>query len=697
MPAVFAVAVFLAASLLFLVEPMVARLILPYLGGSAAVWNTSFLFFQVVLLLGYLYAHGLQRRLSPKAQVAVHAAVLVAAGFALPPSVPSALLQSHPDAPVRAVLAALFLMVFSPFLAVSTTGPLLQRWFAGTSHPAGRDPYFLYAASNAGSLAGLLLYPLALEPLLGLADQARLWAAGYGVLCALVLGAGLFLVRHPGEAPSAVALPAPPPTSRDVLRWVGLSLLPSALCLSTTSTLSTDVAAVPLLWVLPLSLYLLTFVLAFSRVGPAATRMAGWFLVPTAAGSTLTLVLPLQDHLPEAGLAHLAFLFAASLALHGRLSATRPAPTHLTAFYLWISVGGALGGFFTSVVAPQLFRGLGEHPLLVVAATAAALLRCTPGRRPLRLAAVAAWAGLVAWLAGIRSTEAGEILHQSRTFYGRHVVATRNDGAWHVLKHGTTVHGVQAAGDLSNQAAAYYHPTSPIGQVFQALDGDPRRVHVAVVGLGAGSLAAYAENGQQFTFYELDPEVLRIARNPAWFTFLYDADRTRGADVRVVLGDGRLGLQEATDGTFGLLILDAFSSDAIPVHLLTEEALRLYARKTAPDGLIAFHVSNSYFHLRPVLSTLAGRLGLQAFVQYDDNPQGIEDGKQRSEWVVLARRVEDVAGLLCGPRPPGARPWQRMDPVGAPYDWTDDHANALAIYRGLGPQTPALANPVCPD
>jgi hypothetical protein len=661
------------------------------------------------------------------------------------------------------MLGTLLLAAGAPFFVLSTTGPLLQRWFASSRHPRAADPYFLYAASNAGSLAGLLLYPLALEPLLPLRtprgegwlpnllplSQSTLWSLGYlGFAAAAIAGAAWAArnAREGGTAEAAVAEDgSPAPSWRTRLLWVALALVPSSALLGVTQYVTADIAAVPLLWVVPLALYLATFVLAFSPRWRVPARFTGTLLAVLAVLVAASLLAFLRGRgwllLPL----HLATFFVLGLTCHGRLAEERPAASRLTEFYLLVAVGGTLGGVFNALVAPVVFRSIAEYP---IALAAACLLRprwkddaSRPPTRFSRALDVAVPVGFAALLLllqllqappgtddtwGVLAVRAGfpallalaligwrkrfalalgtllvagwaantapaTSLHRERTFFGVHRVATMqappfklldSEGretsrqvAFRVLIHGATRHGSQAADpDLAGIPTTYYHPTGPIGQVFSDLLASAPPAEVGLVGLGAGTLAAYGRPGQRFTYYEIDPAVIRIARDPRFFTYIADSK----ARIETVPGDGRLSLGREPDGKFGLLVLDAFSSDAIPVHLLTREAVEIYFRKLAPDGVLAMHLTNHYMRLPPVVGAIAQSLGLAALLRVDrvETPKEAFEGKDGSTWVILARDPARLEALSRDPR------WVALD-ADPRYLWTDDYSNVLLVLRSF--------------
>lgn len=708
----FSLTVFTGATLLFVLQLVFARLVLPLLGGAPAVWNTAMVFYQGLLLAGYGYAHLLSSRLQPKAQVMVHAGVLVAAFGFLPFAVPAGWDVPAGQSPVPWLLGVLAVGVGLPFFAVSATSPLLQKWFAASGHPAAGDPYFLYAASNAGSLLGLLGYPLLVEPNSALGWQCSAWAAAFAgfVLLSVACGGKVWRARPAGTDAEASA----PLTRGRVLRWILCAAVASSLMLSVTAYISSEIAAVPLLWSLPLALYLTSFIVVFSRRPPiphvwmkrALPVMLVAVAMVLASGATTPIVL-------LAGL-HLAGFFVVSLVCHGELARDRPGVGQLTQFYLSMSLGGVLGGAFNALLAPLLFDRVAEYPLMLVAAAWLGL----PRDRGVQWADFATPVGL-AVLAGLMSTVVppdvpGSIrsfavfglpllgcflmsgrgprfalglaavmaisqltpehgmttLARERSFFGVHRVAT--DGKFHLLFHGKTVHGMQSLDPaVCREPLGYYHREGPLGEVFAELEGP-----VAAVGLGAGAVAAYGKRGQEFTFYEIDPVVTRLASDPRHFRYLADSP----ARIAVVTGDARLMLGKAPDGHYGLILLDAYSSDSIPVHLLTREAIQLYLSKLAPGGRIALHISNLHMDLRPVVAGLGRDAGLACVFREDDvTAEEMADGKASSRWVVMARSEAELG-------PAGkSRHWQVPDADPEGRVWTDDYSSVLPLLE-FGPR-----------
>jgi hypothetical protein len=722
----FAVTSFLSSALVFIVEPMFAKMVLPLLGGTPAVWNTCLVFFQAALLAGYGYAHLTTTRLTIRQQAALHGALLVLAAAMLPVALPAGWTPPVDTTPIPWLVLVLTVGLGAPFLMVSATAPLLQKWFAGTDHPAAHDPYFLYSASNVGSILALLSYPLLIEPSWPLPQQASMWSVGYAVFGMLTIAcAGLSVrraaVRHEAAPHTAPATRVDGPTWWTRAEWVARSFVPSSLLLGVTTYLSTDIAAVPLLWTVPLTLYLLSFVFAFTPSPLVPPRLAARALpllvsalalfMAAGVGGPIRLLIPL----------HLLTFFVCALQLHTALAERRPATSHLTEFYLWLAVGGVLGGSFNTFIAPVVFTGIVEYPIALVAACMLQAWRPEVADRRFRtgdvvlplavglvtallayglaarvmhlsmlvglLAPIALWCfsfsarpvrfglglGMMLLAVGMWQPDARGLLAADRTFFGVLRVRADASGSQHVLMHGNTIHGEQSLDPmLGREPRTYYHRSGPIGQVIQAWAAKLRGGRIGVVGLGAGSLAAYVQPGQRWTFYEIDPGVVRIARDPSLFTYLRDC----GAACDIVLGDARLSLANGDPPTYGLLVLDAFSSDAIPVHLMTREALDLYLRRLDADGLLAFHISNRHLDLQPVLAALAAERGLVALVRRDSRTtEASERGQFPSEWLVMARRRESFASLASDPR------WETPPVPAGTRIWADDYSDILAVLR----------------
>lgn len=718
--------IFLGATLLFLVQPMFARMVLPLLGGSPAVWNTCMLFFQAVLLAGYAYAHATVHWLGPRRQAVLHVIVLAVVLLLPPIAVPDGWSPPGDGTPIFWLLGLLTVSVGGPFFALSSTSPLLQKWFADCEHSQSKDPYFLYAASNAGSMLALISYPFLIERFWRLDQQSTSWRIGYAVFAVLMLGCAAQMWRSTSAKATGSQSPAASPVSwQRRLRWTALALVPSSWMLSVTTFLTTDLTPMPLLWIIPLAIYLLTFILAFAAKPPIPhawiTRIFPWTVLLLAASLMF-------QNVWQVMFLHLFAFFVGAMVCHGELAADRPETGRLTEFYLWLSVGGFLGGLFNGMIAPILFRWVLEYPLTI--ALACWLQRPLPApdddasaasdRRWLLglLAAFAAAVGLLSQSMNFEGTVvlaltvlvgggaalafcclnrprwfavaiavvmlvekfeppfAGETLHVDRGYFGVHRVVFSH-GRIYRLVHGVTVHGIQNRDperpEMRRQPMAYYHRSGPLGQIFKQLRATSQLKQVAVVGLGAGAAACYCQDDQHFTFYEIDPIVKHIAETPEYFTHLSDLGQEH---YSVVLGDGRLKLEQ-TDQLYDLIVFDAFSSDAIPMHLLTREAFSIYLEKLSEHGVLAFHISNMHLDLAPVLADLAADAGLVCSVCEDVLVTDEESrrGKTPSTWVAVARKTKDFAGL---DQQPGWKPPTRSK-SGIP--WSDDFSNVLDTLK----------------
>ena len=690
-----------------------------------------------MLLAGYAYAHVSTRILRAKRQAIGHLVLIVAACAFFPLAFPNDAPVLAGEEPAAWLLVRLTVALGLPFFVVSTSAPLLQTWYAAAK--PGRDPYSLYAASNLGSMLALLGYPTLIEPLIPLSRQKIVWVAGYALL-AVLIAACAFKARRGFADRAIAALERERFTWKRRGRWVLLALVPSSLTLGVTAEVGTDFAPIPLWWVIPLSIYLLTFILTFARKQFFSREWLSLLLPIFAAQAMATTCLgPLTPFwIPF----HLLTLFFAAMVCHRELARDRPSAGSLTEFYLWISLGGALGGLFNAIVAPLLFNRIAEYPLMVVLAC---LLRPStfrwrlwpslkddePNETPVPVSnrskildtLIPAAIGISAYVAFERAKSAGmdvvfvklslallsvavlaflarptrfalslgavlivsglsldehvRVLWRGRTFFSvlRVTEASEASGVrTRQLVHGSTFHGQQALDPkLSREPMMYYHRDGPFGQIFDEfrLGRAPRSV--AVVGLGAGALSCYATDDQTWTFYELDPTVVAIARNPRWFTYLRDC---RAKRLNIVVGDARLRLREAENGSIGLLVLDAFNSDAIPTHLLTREALRMYWRKLAPQGFLAVHVSARFLDLPPVLGALAKSEGLVCRYQAD-NRRDQPIGRSQSTWVVLTRPDTDLGELAFPPR------WKPTPVRASVSAWTDDLSDLMSVMRVL--------------
>ena len=723
-PGLFATTLFLSALLLFLVQPMIAKMVLPRLGGAPTVWSVAMVFFQAALLAGYAYAHLLVRRLPLGIGALVHLGVLAAAALTLPIGI-TEVLGMPPTSGIALWLLALFaLSIGLPFAVLSASAPLLQSWFAASGHPQAGNPYVLYAASNLGSFAALIAYPIVIEPMLSLKDQTQLWSMGFAVLVVLIAVASLFAARRPNFGAMDIAADAV--SAHDRLMWMALAAIPSGLVIAVTSYITTDVAAAPFLWVVPLAIYLLTFVAVF--------RESPWISPAIVAQLVPILVAPLSIGLLGAGdklfwLAMIgvnlvAFLLLALLC-HGELYRRRPAPARLTEFYLWVSFGGVLGGIFAALVAPYIFNRIYEYPILLlagllvlpgmfaggprrflteagpilalsvlaiaaqlvldirlpeaaklpfqVALVALVAVMLLQRHRPARFFALAVLAFVVTglWQPGFNRVET------LRSFFGVHQVVETADNRHRLLYHGTTLHGAERVGSAASGASpeplTYFYFGGPISETIEAVRGARGELgRVAVVGLGAGSLACHRLGNEQWTFFEIDPDVVRIARDPRFFSFISSC----APGLPVVLGDARLTLA-ASPQRYDLIILDAFASDVIPVHLLTREAIAGYLARLAPHGALVLHISNRHMELARVVAAVAAAEGLVTYVKVDRRPDSIpEDFKMNAMVAALARTPADLGDL---PSRPG---WHEIKPDPAVSAWTDDYSNIFgAILR----------------
>ncbi|HJQ34999.1 MAG TPA: fused MFS/spermidine synthase [Pyrinomonadaceae bacterium] len=807
MSLLFACALFVGAFLLFWVQPLVGKALLPLLGGTPAVWNTCMLFFQALLLAGYAYAHALTRWLSSRAQGVLHGALLLGAALALPFAVGNGSGPPAGASPVLWLLKTLLLTAGPPFFVLSAGAPLLQKWYSRTRARDASDPYYLYAASNAGSLCALLGFPVLLEPRLTLGQQSRAWAVLYVALALLVIGCAAFALMRPraathdekleggeakvegGAASDADAAGESERISlRRRLRWLVLAFVPSSLVLGVTTYVTTDLVAVPLLWVIPLSLYLLSFVIVFAR----RRIIPSWLSARLLPGAAVLVSLVYLSGAAQPAwfliLFHLLFLFTAALVCHGALADDRPGAAHLAEFYLWLAAGGALGGLFNAVLAPLLFNSIVEYPLVILlasylrpaykrargallglrlgakrnverAAVGTSILKVRDdepggeavrgaegdarreteeetaegvevagGKRwdvfdllvPLLLGMLTAALMLVTRSFDLNSVERAALtlglplfllnhftaprptrfalglaavmlatalfaeqdvrtLHASRNFYGTHRVESDDADTLHWLRHGSTLHGKQNTDPKTRcEPLSYYHREGPLGSVFKHVRAKrdatvgARPLSIAVVGLGAGTTAAYARAGEAWTFYEIDPQVLEVARDPRYFTYLSEC---AGAPINVVIGDARLRLRGAPDGAYDLIALDAFSSDAVPAHLMTREALQLYLSKLAPGGVIAFHVSNRSLQLERVAGGIAADAGLASRI-FDDGRQGAQFGLDPSTWVAVARTDADFGTLASD------TDWPEFEPAVYKLEvWRDDFSDILSVFR----------------
>jgi hypothetical protein len=659
--------------------------VLPRLGGSPAVWSVAMVFFQSLLLGGYAYAHYLMHFRNRMIPVAIHLVLLVIALLTLPLSIASGWGEPPGRGYALWLLGLFAVSIGLPFFALAANNPLLQAWFVRTGHPNGPDPYFLYASSNIGSFLALLAYPVLLEPLFTLRTQNLIWTAGYGLLIVLIAACGVLLLRSPASAAIDVlaedtAAPAPAWILR--ARWIFLAAVPSGLLIAVTAHISTDIAAAPLLWVLPLSLYLLTWVLVFQS-RPLLPHKWMLLLQPLAiAGVIVLLAIGGEQNLLLTLGGNLLCFFVIAMACHGELARTRPAAKYLTGFYVALSFGGMVGGLFAGLIAPFTFSWIAEFPILLALAAL-----CRPPGGDERLPGWSRWywpfLGLLAVaLVLIRAYPAdGGREETVRSFFGVHKIVVTPDGQYHVLMHGTTIHGVQRFKNsdgtpITGRPAliSYYYKDGGIGQAIAAIrerKGGPLRA--AVIGLGAGTLTCASAPGETWKFFEIDQSMVDTARDPRYFSFVKNC----APDLKPVMGDARLTFAREPDGIYDLIIVDAYSSDAIPIHLATEEAMNIYKDKLAPQGVVLMHVSNRHLELASVVVGIAEANDLKSWV-YDEDSNRDDEYIYATTVVVSAREEADIGKLA------SSKQWELTEADENQRVWTDDYCNVLgAVYRRL--------------
>lgn len=725
----FAGTAFASAALVFMVQPMAAKLVLPLLGGGPSVWNTSLAFFQIALLAGYAYAHLLQKLPTIRAQVLVHGAVLIAAALALPLRISDLAGPPSSDHPILWLLAALGLAVGAPFAALSATAPIVQAWHARTLGRTGAEPYALYAASNLGSLIALIAYPILVEPLSTLTAQRMGWSAGYLGFVVLIVALGVLASRSRASVDAVVATPKAASVGwRDRAGWLLLAALPSSLMLGVTTHLTTDVASAPFLWIVPLALYLVTFIIAFQTkpaIHPQVTLVlhAGF-----AAMCAAMLPFPAQSFALELPV-HVITFFVTALMCHQALAARRPDASRLTEFYLWMSLGGVLGGAFNAFLAPALFPDTWEYPLVLALACLARPWRLE-GVKPLALVVVGAgmaaalispmvevmasresveatarlletisiWALGAAAICAFLSRRSGLLVfavigalsvgaqftaerssgaHAWRSFFGVLKVSDTwvpKLGGWvRMMSHGTTLHGAQAEEEgWRCRPLTYYSPQTAIGQVMLA-GWDRPSLSIGAVGLGTGSVAAYVRPRDHLTFFEIDPMVVEVASDPSQFSYIRGCAQ---GPVDFVIGDARLMLARQPKAAFDILLIDAFSSDAVPAHLLTREAVAGYLERLAPNGVLVLHLSNRNLDLNGPAQAVARSLGAPALFQHYEPSAGARELWDSAEDVlIIGKTPQALAPFAADPR------WEPPDPRGV-KPWTDDYTNlAGALWR----------------
>ena len=732
---VYTAAIFTSALLLFSVQPLFTKMVLPRLGGSPAVWSVAMVFFQSLLLGGYAYAHYLMQIRNRIIPVVIHLVLLVVALLTLPLSIASGWGEPPASGYAFWLLGLFTVSIGLPFFALAANNPLLQAWFVRTGHPQGHDPYFLYASSNIGSFLALLSYPVLLEPMFSLHTQNLIWTCGYGVLILLIAGCGVLLLKSPAfvmAKPGADEVDAPAPTWALRARWIFLAAVPSGLLIAVTAHISTDVAAAPLLWVLPLSLYLLTWVLVFQSK-PLLPHSWILLLQPLAiAGVIVLLAIGGEQNLLLTLGGHLLCFFVIAMACHGELAKARPAAKYLTGYYVALSFGGMVGGLFAGLIAPFTFSWIAEYPILIafavlcrptgrerfakwswwywplIAAVAVAALApsLSSGRlftwvddhRVLFIADVAVLSAIAAlilnasrWklvvtvvlaLVMIRAypSDDGRV-ETVRSFFGVHKIVVTTNNQYHVLMHGTTIHGAEKFLNDDGTSVtgrpepiSYYYKDGGIGQAIAAVrarKGGP--IRVAVIGLGSGSLACASQPGEDWKFFEIDQSMVDTARDPKYFTYISKCD----PDMKPVIGDARLTFAKEPDGVYDMIIVDAYSSDAIPIHLATEEAMEIYKQKLTPDGAVVMHVSNRHLELASVVVGIADANDLKSWVFNEDSGRDSEYIFSTNV-VISARQPADVGGLATSDK------WALTEPEDHERVWTDDYSNVLgAVLRRL--------------
>jgi SAM-dependent methyltransferase len=709
-PALFGLAVFTSAALVFMVQPMLARMILPTLGGSSMVWNTSLAFFQIALLVGYGYAHLLQRLPTLRRQMITHLAVLLLAALVLPLRISGLLGDAATNTPTLWLVGVLTLSVGAPFAALSATAPLIQAWYSRLhgAGPQGRDPYVLYAASNLGSLLALLSYPVLVEPFARLGAQATGWSVGYGVFVLVVIVLILlgWRVRDHGIAATEPEASAIRISWRDRVQWLLLAAAPSSLLLGVSGHITSDVASAPFLWVVPLALYLVTFIIAFQPRRGRFVEIALLMQALLLPGALLLFAVPGADVMIQLPLHLMAFFFTAQVCAFA-LAQRRPAPVRLTEFYLWLSLGGVLGGAFNAFLAPLIFSGVWEYPIvLILACLARPIVRTRPAplylglfgaallcaaalvsplqisqglkvalmlipagcalllyRHTLLMTGTLAALAVASYLPNAISDEA----ENYRSFFGVIQLKDRDlpgIGLARVMVHGSTVHGSQRLDPALRCApTTYYALATPIGQVFSAEQYRRPGMNVGAVGLGVGSVASYVRADDRLRFFEIDPKVVRLAFDPEKFTYVKGCAR---GPVDVAIGDARFQLERMPPESFDLLLVDAFSSDSVPTHLMTVEAMRLYLRLLKPGGVLALHISNRNLDLGgPAEAAVRAAGGVSMQQLYHSGANAVESS---SHVLIAAREQATLAPYVEQGK------WRHQPrPARA---WTDDYTNA---------------------
>lgn len=714
----FAITLFLSAFLLFIIQPVVGKMLLPLLGGAPAVWNTCMVFFQLLLLAGYLYAHFLTTRFPLKFQALIHFLLLLSVFYFLPIRLPENLDTPSGSFPVVEVFELLFKIVGLPFFALSASAPFLQKWFSYLSQKDSKDPYFLYAASNAGSLIALFSYPFLIEPFWPVKEQASLWAFIFAVFVGLFLA--VYFMQEKTEVQKEISQEKIYFSRK--IRWVFLAFIPSSLMLGVTTHITTDIAAVPLLWIMPLALYLCSFIFVFSKKEVISAGIIEKIFPRAIMCLALAIAVQIASPISLVLAVHLTAFFIIAMLCHGRLALDRPSAESLTEYYLWMSAGGALGGIFNALLAPILFNSLVEYPLIIAlsclaypalqksassrerifdfvwplglalvtwflfryfliedseahSATKVKLFLCAGipiliafsfHKRPIRFALAVGFLMMI----GLFFHSINEsVLLTKRSFFAVSKIkeVRTKSNRYHVYMHGTTMHGSQNLDPrFDNEPLNYFSKEGPFGEIMRQFEHKKlKQKKVAIIGLGAGAMASYAERGEEWDFYEIDPVTVAIAEDKRYFSFMKNS---KGA-YKVFLGDGRLNLKKAPDKSYDLIVLDAFSSDMIPMHLVTREALTIYLSKLKSKGLIVMQITNRYLRLEAPLRCVGESLGLKVYVK--ESPW-FGEMKNSSKWLVMSREEADAEKLVTD------FGWKKS--TAESYfsrPWTDDYSNIL--------------------
>ncbi len=736
MTKIYIITIFLSAFLIFLIQPIMSKIILPHLGGGPSVWNISMVFYQLLLLGGYLYAHISHKLFGTKKQAAIHLILLIVSLASLPITLNLNIDIIAARQPISWLIIVLTLSIGAPFFLLSANAPLIQNWFAHTTHKSSHNPYFLYAASNLGSLIALIAYPIIIEPYMEIPNQLNSWSAIYLIFMTMITGCVYLLYNNYQklERHNEPITRENIPTISRKLYWVILAFIPSSLMLGVTSFITSDIASIPLLWAIPLALYLLSFILTFSSKMPLY-KTSVFLHIPLATAAITLIAFEWKFFLPLYAI-HIILFFAVAMVCHGQLSKTKPSTRYLTEFFLWISVGGVLGGMFNSLISPLIFDTIAEYPIIILLSCflrPKAIFKHTKYSKYLDILIPIIVFGLVIFLLEIRTyipmnfprqirefeaflfslsyladyntffiammlcsfaiigfllrnrparlvlammaimvasdiaiTNNIQTLEIKRNFFGIVEVQHEPEENYNMLVHGNIIHGLQPVDDKAFNPLVYY---SPLKEIFKTLDYSIKNKPVAVLGLGVGTIACHGNKNQIFDFYEINPAIEKIAYNKKYFTYLSKCP----PKSNVIIGDGRLEIAKKETGRYGLIVLDAFNSDSIPIHLLTSEAIITYLDKLDNKGLIAFHVSNMNLDFLPILSSIARDLNLHALGVFAD-PNSVQLTFE-SRWVVMGRNKELMNNLTFNTG------WRRLRSNDLKA-WTDDYSNILQVLFG---------------